>query len=126
MERHAVTGLYFYDAEVVEIARHVRPSQRGELEITDLNRVYLERGKLAVEVLGRGFTWLDTGTHESLLQASTFVEMIENRQGFKISCPEEVAYRTGLIDGAQLARLAEPLVKSGYGRYLLDILKERG
>jgi len=123
---YAATGLYFYDAEVVEIARHVKPSPRGELEITDLNRVYLERGKLAVEVLGRGFTWLDTGTHESLLQASTFVEMIENRQGFKISCPEEVAYRMGLIDGAQLARLAEPLVKSGYGRYLLDVLKERG
>ncbi|MGD0025511.1 MAG: glucose-1-phosphate thymidylyltransferase RfbA [Xanthobacteraceae bacterium] len=122
---YAVTGLYFYDPEVCEIALRLRPSQRGELEITDLNRMYLERGKLSVEVLGRGFAWLDTGTHESLLHASTFVETIENRQGFKISCPEEIAYRMGLIDGEQLARLAEPLVKSGYGQYLLNILEQR-
>jgi glucose-1-phosphate thymidylyltransferase len=121
-----VTGLYFYDPEVCEIALRLRPSQRGELEITDLNRVYLERGKLSVEVLGRGFAWLDTGTHESLLHASTFVETIENRQGFKISCPEEIAYRMGLIDEEQFARLAKPLVKSGYGQYLLNILEQRG
>jgi glucose-1-phosphate thymidylyltransferase len=125
VSNYAVTGLYFYDPEVIEIARELRPSHRGEFEITDINRVYLERGKLSVEILGRGFAWLDTGTHESLLHASTFVETIENRQGFKISCPEEVAYRMGLIDGQQLARLAQPLVKSGYGEYLLKVLEER-
>jgi len=121
---YAVTGLYFYDLEVAEIASRLKPSRRGELEITDLNRAYLDRGKLAVEVFGRGFAWLDAGTHETLLQASTFVEAIENRQGFKICCPEEIALRMGFIDGGQLTRLAEPLIKSGYGQYLLRILEE--
>ena len=121
---YAVTGLYFYDNDVVDIALSLKPSARGELEITDLNRIYLERGRLSVEILGRGFAWLDTGTHESLLNASTFVETIENRQGFKVSCPEEIAYRMGLIDGDQLASLAQPLVKSGYGQYLLRLLEE--
>ncbi len=121
---YAVTGLYFYDLEVAEIASRLKPSRRGELEITDLNQAYLERGKLAVEVFGRGFAWLDAGTHETLLQASTFVEAIENRQGFKICCPEEIALRMGFIDGGQLTRLAEPLIKSGYGQYLLRILEE--
>ena len=121
---YAVTGLYFYDPDVVDIAHRLKPSNRGELEITDLNRSYLECGKLSVEVLGRGFAWLDTGTHKSLLHASTFVETIENRQGFKICCPEEIAFRMGFIDGRQLGRLAEPLVKSGYGLYLLRILAE--
>jgi glucose-1-phosphate thymidylyltransferase len=123
---YVVTGLYFYDPEVVDIARCLKPSARGELEITDLNRVYLERGKLAVEVLGRGFAWLDTGTHDSLLHASTFVETIENRQGMKISCPEEIAYRMGLIDSQQLERLAAPLMNTGYGQYLLRILEGHG
>jgi len=122
---YAVTGLYFYDPDVVDIASRLKPSHRGELEITDLNRVYLERGKLAVEILGRGFAWLDTGTPESLLNASSFVETIENRQGLKVCCPEETAYRMGLIDGEQLARLAKPLIRSGYGQYLLRILEER-
>jgi glucose-1-phosphate thymidylyltransferase len=121
---YAVTGLYFYDPEVVDIASRLQPSPRGELEITDLNRAYLERGKLVVEVLGRGFAWLDTGTHDSLLHASMFVETIENRQGMKISCPEEIAYRLGLIDPEQLERLAAPLMKTGYGQYLLRILEE--
>ena len=123
---YAVTGLYFYDPEVVDIAARLKPSGRGELEITDLNQVYLERGVLSVEILGRGFAWLDTGTHDSLLRASTFVEMIENRQGMKISCPEEIAYRMGFIDSQQLARLAEPLAKSSYGQYLLRIADEHG
>jgi glucose-1-phosphate thymidylyltransferase len=121
---YAVTGLYFYDPEVVDIARTLKPSARGELEITDLNMAYLARGKLTVEILGRGFAWLDTGTHASLLHASTFVETIENRQGMKISCPEEIAYRLGLIDAQQLERLAAPLAKTGYGQYLLRILDE--
>ena len=121
---YAVTGLYFYDPEVVDIAACLNPSARGELEITDLNRVYLQRGKLAVEILGRGFAWLDTGTHESLLHASTFVETIENRQGMKICCPEEIAYRMGLIDSQQLERLAAPFAKNGYGQYLLRVLEE--
>lgn len=123
---YAVTGLYFYDSDVTEMASLLKPSPRGELEITDLNRMYLERGKLSVEVLGRGFAWLDTGTHASLLHASMFVETIENRQGFKISCPEEIAYRMGFIDRNELARLAKPLAKSGYGQYLLQILEESG
>ncbi len=123
---YAVTGLYFYDPDVVDIATRLKPSARGELEITDLNKVYLERGNLTVEILGRGFAWLDTGTHDSLLQASTFIETIENRQGMKISCPEEIAYRMGFIDSQQLARLAEPLANNGYGQYLLRVLEEHG
>jgi glucose-1-phosphate thymidylyltransferase len=121
---YAVTGFYFYDPEVVDIAARLKPSGRGELEITDLNKAYLERGSLSVEILGRGFAWLDTGTHESLLRASTFIETIEQRQNFKISCPEEMAYRMGFIDSAQLAKLAEPLMKGGYGQYLLRVLEE--
>ena len=116
---YAVTGLYFYDGRAVELARQIRPSARGELEITDLNRLYLERGELHVEVMGRGFAWLDTGTHGSLLDAANYVRIIEERQGLKISCPEEIAWRMGFIDDAQLELLAEPLRKSGYGQYLL-------
>jgi glucose-1-phosphate thymidylyltransferase len=121
---YAVTGLYFYDPEAVDIAASLKPSRRGELEITDLNNRYLERGTLSVEILGRGFAWLDTGTHDSLLQASTFVETIEHRQGYKVCCPEEVAYRMGFIDSAQLAKLAEPFKNNSYGQYLLQILEE--
>ena len=120
--RYAVTGLYFYDARVCELARTVQPSARGELEITDLNRIYLERGELSVEVLGRGTAWLDTGTQSSLLAASNFVETIEERQGFKICCPEEIAYSMGYISEAELRKLAEPLASSGYGDYLLGLL----
>jgi len=119
---HAVTGLYFYDNDVLDIAADLKPSARGELEITDVNRAYLDRGSLHVERLGRGIAWLDTGTHESLLDAANFIEALEKRQGTKVACPEEIAYRAGYIDGAQLARLAAPLAKSGYGAYLLDIL----
>jgi glucose-1-phosphate thymidylyltransferase len=119
----AVTGLYFYDSEVLDIAASLRPSARGELEITDVNRTYLERGALRVELLGRGIAWLDTGTHESLLQAAMFMEAIENRQGLKVCCPEEIAYRAGYIDAAQLERLAQALAKTSYGAYLIEILR---
>lgn len=121
---YAVTGIYFYDGEVVEIARSLKPSARGELEISDLNQVYLEQGALNVEVIGRGSAWLDTGTHESLLAAGKFIEIVEQRQGLKICCPEEIAYLSGFIDSAQMERLAEKLNKNEYGQYLLSVLDE--
>ena len=121
---YAVTGLYFYDEHVVDIARTLKPSPRGELEITDLNRIYMEMGKLHVEIMGRGYAWLDTGTHESLLDASQFIATIEHRQGLKVACPEEIAYRKGWIDAAQLELLAAPLSKNGYGKYLNRVLNE--
>jgi glucose-1-phosphate thymidylyltransferase len=123
--RYAVTGLYFYDSDVVALARSLKPSARGELEITDLNRLYLGRQQLYVEILGRGTAWFDTGTQESLLGASNFIHTVEERQGFKISCPEEIAYRMGYISAAHLERIAAPLAKSGYGEYLLEILQEK-
>jgi glucose-1-phosphate thymidylyltransferase len=122
--RWAVTGLYFYDNDVVDIAASLKPSARGELEITDVNRIYLQRGDLAVEQMGRGYAWLDTGTHVSLLQAAEFVRTIEERQTLKIACPEEIAYRMGFIDAGQLRALAEPLHNSGYGQYLLEVLAD--
>ena len=121
---YAVTGLYFYDNDVISIAKTIKPSVRGELEITDVNKVYLERGDLSVELLGRGNAWLDTGTHESLLAAANFIQVVEQRQGLKIACPEEIAFRMGYIDGEHLARLAEPLTKNGYGRYLLEVVRQ--
>ena len=122
--RYAVTGVYFYDRQVVEVAKSLKPSPRGELEITDVNRWYLERGQLHVEVLGRGFAWLDTGTQDSLIEAATFIQTIEKRQGLKVACPEEIAYHLGYIDATQMERLATKLGKSGYGNYLLQVLRE--
>jgi len=122
---YAVTGLYFYDNQIVDMAATLKPSPRGELEITDINRIYMEQGKLSVEIMGRGYAWLDTGTHGSLLEASHFIQTIEHRQGLKISCPEEIAYRKGFINKEQLEQLAAPLIKGGYGNYLMQILNEK-
>jgi len=123
---YAVTGLYFYDNQVLDMARDLKPSARGELEITDINRLYLERDQLNVQVMGRGHAWLDTGTHESLLDASQFIATIEKRQGLKVSCPEEIAFRKGWVDAAQLEKLAQPMLKNPYGQYLSRLLNERG
>jgi glucose-1-phosphate thymidylyltransferase len=123
--RYAVTGLYFYDNDVVDIAHSIKPSRRGELEITDVNATYLERGKLTVENMGRGTAWLDTGTHDSLIEAASFIEVIQKRQGLKVACPEEIAFRQGYIGADELRRLAEPLQKNGYGQYLMQLLDER-
>lgn len=122
---YAVTGLYFYDEQVVELAKQVKPSARGELEITDLNGMYLQQGKLNVELMGRGYAWLDTGTHDSLLEAGQFIATLQQRQGLKVACPEEIAYRQKWIDAAQLEKLGQALIKNGYGQYLLQVLKEK-
>lgn len=122
---YAVTGLYFYDNQVVDLARQLKPSPRGELEITDLNMLYLEQKQLHVEIMGRGYAWLDTGTHDSLLEAGQYIATLEKRQGLKVACPEEICYRAGWIDSAQLEKLAQPLIKNGYGQYLRNVLKER-
>lgn len=122
---YAVTGLYFYDQDVIEMAKSIKPSPRGELEITDLNRMYMERGKLSVEIMGRGYAWLDTGTHDSLLEASYFIATLERRQGLKVACPEEIAFRQKWIDAEQLERLAAPLAKNGYGQYLKRLLNDQ-
>ncbi len=120
---YAVTGLYFYDNQVVELAKSLKPSPRGELEITDLNKLYLQQGQLNVQLMGRGYAWLDTGTHDSLLEAGQFIATLEQRQGLKVACPEEIAFRAGWIDAAQLEKLAQPLLKNGYGKYLMQCLK---
>ncbi|ANG93408.1 glucose-1-phosphate thymidylyltransferase RfbA [Enterobacteriaceae bacterium 155047] len=121
---YAVTGLYFYDNEVIEMAKNLKPSARGELEITDINRIYLEKNALSVAIMGRGYAWLDTGTHESLIEAGNFIQTIESRQGLKVSCPEEIAFRKGFIDKAQLASLAKELIKNDYGKYLQHLAKD--
>ncbi|MBW8893629.1 MAG: glucose-1-phosphate thymidylyltransferase, partial [Burkholderiales bacterium] len=122
---YAVTGLYFYDEQVCDIAAAIKPSPRGELEITDVNAQYLRQGQLNVEIMGRGYAWLDTGTHDSLMEAGQFIATLEKRQGLKVACPEEIAYRAGWIDAAQLEVLAKPLAKNGYGQYLLKLLTEQ-
>ncbi|AVB24523.1 glucose-1-phosphate thymidylyltransferase RfbA [Pseudomonas syringae pv. syringae] len=122
---YAVTGLYFYDNQVVDLARQLKPSPRGELEITDLNMLYLEQKQLHVEIMGRGYAWLDTGTHDSLLEAGQYIATLERRQGLKVACPEEICYRSGWIDSAQLDKLAQPLIKNGYGQYLKGLLKDK-